>query len=59
MQDSHKKATQMIIELQNKNTNLRIALTKLIALCDNTKQDQVSEIWQQMIGYAKEILNTK
>lgn len=51
--DSHKKATEMIIDLQNKNAKLRIALLKLTNLCDNTKQHLVSEVWQQRIGYAK------
>ena len=57
MKDSHKRSTQMIIELQNKNANLKLALLKLTTLCDNTKQHLVGEIWQQQIGYAKEILN--
>lgn len=56
MEDSHKKATEMIIKLQNKNAKLRLALLKLTTLCDNTKQHLVSEIWQQQIGYAKQII---
>ena len=49
MEDSHKKATEMIIKLQDKNAKLRIAILKLTTLCDNTKQHLVSEIWQQQI----------
>jgi hypothetical protein len=56
MEDSHKKATEMIIKLQDKNAKLRIAILKLTTLCDNTKQHLVSEIWQQQIGYAKQII---
>lgn len=54
--NSTDRASQMIIDLQNKNAELRIALLKLITLCDNTKQHLVSEIWQQQIGYAKNII---
>lgn len=56
MEDSHKKATEMIIKLQNKNAQLRIAILKLTTLCDRTKQHLVSEIWAQQIGYAKQII---
>lgn len=54
--DSFKKATNMIVELQNKNCELRMALINLITLCDNTKQHLESEIWFQKIAYAKQII---
>lgn len=54
--DSLKKATNMILKLQNKNCELRMALLNLITLCDNTKQHMESEIWFQKIAYAKQII---
>lgn len=53
--DSFKRATEMIIELQNKNAKLRMGLGKLLKICENTKQHLVSEVWQQQIGYAKQM----
>ena len=61
--DSFKKASETIIQLQNKNASLkmqnndlRVALTKLVEICDNTNQKDVSEIWWFRIGLAKEAL---
>jgi hypothetical protein len=53
--ESEKKATEMIIELQNKNAKLRMGLGKLLKICENTKQHLVSEVWQQQIGYANQM----
>ena len=55
MEDSHKKATEIIIDLQNKNAKLRIGLCKLLKMCDNYKMQDVSEIWWQQIGFAKQM----
>ncbi len=55
MEDSHKKATEIIIDLQNKNAKLRIGLGKLIQICENTKMQNVSEVWKQQIGFAKQM----
>lgn len=56
MENSHQKATRMIIELQDKNAKLRFALLSLTTLYDNTRQHLDSEIWMQKIGYAKQIV---
>lgn len=53
---NEKSASQMIIELQDKNATLRLALGKLLNLCENTKMQDESEIWQQMMGISKEAL---
>jgi hypothetical protein len=55
MEDSHKKATKIIIDLQNKNAKLRLGLGKLLQICENTKMENVSEVWQQQIGFAKQM----
>jgi len=52
---NEKTATQMIIELQDKNSTLRLALGKLIKICTDSEMQNVSEVWQQQIGYAKEV----
>ena len=52
---AHQKATQMIIDLQDKNAKLRFGLGKLLAICDNTNQRLISEVWQQKIGIAKQV----
>ena len=52
---SEKRASEIIIELQDKNASLRMGLGKLLKICDNTKQHLVSEAWMQQIGYAKEM----
>lgn len=53
---NEKTNEQLISELGQKNRNLRRALNKLIELCDNTKQQYVSEVWAQRIGFAKQML---
>jgi hypothetical protein len=57
MEDSHKKATKMIIDLQNKNAKLRIGFGKLLQICENTKMQNVSEGWMQHIVFAKKMFN--
>lgn len=57
MENSHQKATRMIIELQDKNAKLRLGLGKLLAICENTNMQNQSEIWQQQIGFAKQMYN--
>lgn len=52
---SDKRASEIIIDLQNKNANLRMGLGKLLKICENTKQHLVSEVWQQQIGISREI----
>jgi len=55
MENSHQKATRMIIELQNKNAELRMGLGKLLKICQDTNMQDESEIWAQQIGFAKQI----
>lgn len=52
---SDKRASEIIIELQNKNANLRMGLGKLLKICEDTKQHLVSEVWAQQIGFAKQM----
>lgn len=52
---SDKKASEIIIELQNKNANLRMGLGKLLKICEDTKQHLVSPVWMQQIGFAKQM----
>ena len=54
---SEKRASDMIIELQNKNATLRLALGKLLKLCENIKMQEQSETWRHMIGVAKEAMH--
>ena len=54
--DNTKSDSQLVNELSQKNRNLRRALNKLIELCDNSKQQNASEVWIQRIGFAKHIL---
>ena len=54
---SEKRASDMILELQNKNATLRLALGKLLKLCENTKMQDQSETWWHMMGVAKEAMN--
>ena len=49
--------TEMIIDLQDKNAKLRLGLGKLLEICDNTKQKEVSELWHFRIGLAKQMLH--
>lgn len=55
MEDSFKKSTKMIIELQDKNAKLRLGLGKLLKICLNTKMQNESEVWMQQIGFAKQM----
>ena len=54
---NEKTASQYIVELQNKNAELRLALGKLLKLCENTKMQDQSETWWHMIGVAKEAMD--
>lgn len=54
---SEKRASQMIIELQDKNATLRLALGKLLQLCKNTKKQDEDEIWRHYMGVAQEAMN--
>jgi len=55
--ENEKNASQMIIELQNKNVNLRFALARLAKICVDTGMHNESEVWAQQIGFAKQILD--
>jgi len=55
MENSHQKATRMIIELQDKNAKLRLGLGKLLKICLDKGMKNESEIWQQQIGFAKQM----
>ena len=57
MENSHQKATRMIMELQDKNAKLRLGLGKLLSICENTNMQKESEIWKQQIGFAKQMYN--
>lgn len=54
---NEKRASDMIIELQNKNGTLRLALGQLLKLCENTKMQDQSETWRHMIGVAKKAMH--
>lgn len=47
----------MIIDLQNKNANLRLGLGKLLKICKDNNMHNESEVWAQQIGFADQILN--
>ncbi len=53
--DSFKRATEMIIKLQDKNASLRFGLGTLLKICIDTNMHNESEVWQQNIGIAKEM----
>ena len=57
MEDTYKTSTKTIIDLQNKNAKLRMGLVKLLKMCDNYKMQDVSVIWWQQIGFAKQMLS--
>lgn len=57
MEDSHKKATQMIMNLQDRNAKLRLGLGKLLKICKNCNLQNQSEIWQQQIGFAQQMFD--
>lgn len=54
---NEKTASQMIIELQDKNATLRLALGKLTQLCKNTRMQERDEIWAHYVGLAQEAMN--
>ena len=49
--------SNLLASFLKKNRNLRRALNKLIELCDNTKQQNASEVWMQRIGFVKQMLD--
>lgn len=55
--ESEKKASQMIIDLQNKNAKLRLGLGKLLQLCKNTKMNQQNEVWEHYMGLAQQMMD--
>lgn len=54
---NEKTASQMIIELQDKNAKLRLGLGKLLKICLDTGMINESEVWSQQIGFAKQMLD--
>jgi len=54
---NEKTASQYIVELQNKNAELRLALGKLLQICKNTKMNEQSESWNHFIGLAQEAMD--
>ena len=54
---NEKTASQMIMELQDKNAKLRLGLGKLLQLCINTKMKDESEIWGHYIGLAQQMMD--
>ena len=54
---NEKTASQMIIELQDKNAKLRLGLGKLLKICLDTGMNNESEVWAQQIGVAKQMLD--
>ena len=53
----NKSYTSIIIELQDKNAELRMALGKLLQICKNCKMHEESIVWAQYIGIAQEVMN--
>ena len=51
------KASQMIIDLQDKNVKLRIGLGKLLQICKNTKMNEESESWSHFMGLAQQMMD--
>ena len=54
---SEKRASDMIIELQDKNTKLRLGLGKLLQLCKNTKMNHQDEVWSHYMGVAQQMMD--
>ena len=54
---SEKKASQMIIDLQDKNARLRLGLGKLLQLCKNTKMNEQDEVWNHYVGLAQQMMD--
>jgi hypothetical protein len=55
--NSSDKASQMIIDLQDKNAKLRLGLGKLLQVCKNTKMNERSEIWNHYMGLAQQMMD--
>jgi hypothetical protein len=55
-EDSFTRATNMIIKLQDRNTQLRYVLLKILALADTTEHSFSNKVWKEYISYAKEII---
>ncbi len=55
--ESDKKASQMIIDLQDKNAKLRMGLGKLLQLCKNTDMQKESSTWYHFIGLAQQMMD--
>jgi hypothetical protein len=54
---NEKTASQMIMELQDKNAKLRLGLGKLLQLCKNTKMKDENETWEHYIGLAQQMMD--
>ena len=54
---NEKTASQMIIDLQNKNAKLRLGLGKLLQICKNTKMNEESESWNHFMGLAQQMMD--
>ena len=54
---NEKTASQMIIDLQNKNAKLRLGLGKLLQICKNTKMNEESESWNHFMGIAQQMMD--
>lgn len=54
---NEKTASQMIIELQNKNAKLRLGLGTLLKICLDTGMINESEVWMQQIVFAKQMFD--
>ena len=53
---SDKRASDMIIKLQEEKAYLRLVLGKLTRLCEDSHLQDESEDWYLMIGAAKEAM---
>ena len=54
---NEKTASQMIIELQDKNAKLRLGLGKLLQLYKNPKIKDESETWEHYIRLAQQMMD--
>jgi len=54
--DSFQRASENITRLQDEKMTLRLALGKLLSLCENTKMQDKNETWHHFMGVAKEAL---
>lgn len=55
--NSSDKASQMIIDLQNKNASLRMGLGKLLQVCKNTKMNEQSESLNHYMAVAQQMMD--